>query len=334
MSNLRTAFKSIAFIAFILAVCGDAAYAQRAKKRFSHSDEKLIREAAANSIDELVRYLNFSTSSDLTKDDIDDAVERHFSGDARIFFKDNFEIDNDTDPENTESGIHVMKIRDYLSQFRNHYVPKGDNSVSSKITSISDILVGQQHNFLRVYYTVSFKGNTPEGKALPAKRFEVAEMQIVELGGRFAALINAINFANKQENSNGDVKAVITDDEAGGTSAGTQAMSAAYYDGNLRKGIRFASENNFVDAFYALKEAKGGSDETRAQASAELEKLNSKMRGRNIEINDYLTKELIARGQQLSRKHHYEEAKKYFNYAIEASPEKGITINSAMQVVR
>ncbi|MEO6831452.1 MAG: tetratricopeptide repeat protein, partial [Chitinophagaceae bacterium] len=252
-------------------------------------------------------------------------------GGGRIFFQNDFEIDDDTDPENNTSGDNLKNISDYLKSFRNFYHQNKEGSIKLEVSDVSDIRVGQNNLYLVVYFTETMNGKTTGGKPY-GKRLKRAEMQVITENGQFRTLISRIDFADKKE-SLANVKTVtITDAKDDNLDADLQTFSEDYYKQKLSTGAKLLSESNYVDAYYDLKEAKRNGS-TQGEADTRLNELFSKLRTQNIDPIDYLYDGLFTRAQALIDNYRYKDAKNYYLYAKEVKPINGKAIGTAISVI-
>lgn len=323
--TLAAIFPVIAFLIFSL-----GAHAQVPRSSYTQTEEKLIKEAARNTLENFMGFLNFCTVPDQPQDDIDQVAELKFLGSDRIFFTATFEVDDDTDPDNSVHAQHPTNIKYYLRQFGKSVSREEEKPIRYFITQISDIYGGQLNNYVEVYFTQTMEAVTADASKtkLPQKRLKVADMQIVEQAGRFKLLISAIDFANRPRTI--ETRKIPISGKGVTADAEQSAMSPAYYAAKLQKGIRFAADNNFVEAHYSLREASGGAPEVQAKASSELNKLTDKMRRQNYDPSSDLYNGLMERGEMLSARHRYEEARAYFKYALDVSPNKSSAVTKAI----
>ena len=304
------------------------AFAQKVSKQLSRQDVKNIYAQADVTLDGYIRHLNFISDPSLAANEIDEAIENQFSGDAKIFFNKTFEVDDDTNPENTKSGENLKAIDIYLRQFRNKYVQSGDNSISFDITQRSNVKVGQHALYVKLYYSQTNKGKSKSGKSYPKKLFKVAEMQVIQIrNGQYKTYISALDFADKNSTDDASNDVQITDGGQADNDNDSK-QSDAWYAAMLQKGTRLNKENNFVGAYYALKEAKGGSSAT--EAENQLRAMLAKMRTLNIDVNENLSSGLVAAATHMDEKYRYDEAKKYYSYAKEVNPALSNTIAGAI----
>src|SRR5262249_32135776 len=120
--SMNTRGKKPALIALLLC-CSMVAFAQRVPQSISKRDEKNIRAAAEQTVNDLTNLLNTVADPDNSTSDLDDAISNSYTPDSRvrIFFQDNFEADDDLDPSIPAEEALTKDIKAYLRQYRNFY---------------------------------------------------------------------------------------------------------------------------------------------------------------------------------------------------------------------
>jgi len=305
--------------------------AQKVNSKISKRDDRNIREQAKATIEGLARLMNTIADPSLSSTDLDDAVANSLTGGSRIFYQDDFEVDDDSNPENNTSGTDLRNISTYLHQFHNFYHPKKEGSIKYDVTDIPEIRVGQNNLYLKVYYTQTMNGTNSHDVPFE-KRFKVAEMQVVSANGQYQTLINAINFADKKESGGFTVVTIVDakSDDAGPSDG--ENHSADYYKQRLSLGSRLLSENNFTESYYNLKEARK-SKSFESDADGKLNELFAKIRSQNMDPTEALFNGLFSRAQTVLDKYRYNEAKQYYSYAKEVKPSSGKAIGLAISAV-
>lgn len=307
------------------------AIAQRVATKITQREDKNIKAAARSTIDALQRVLNSVSEPSFSSSDLDDIIGNSMVGGGRIFFQNDFEVDDDTDPENHTAGENLKNISDYLKGFRNYYHQNKEGSIKLEVSDVSDIRIGQNNLYVVVYFSQTMNGKTTGGKPF-TKRLKRAEMQVTTENGQYIALISRIDFADKKE-SLGNVKTVtISDAKGDNQDAELQTYSEDYYKLKLTSGAKLLSESNYVDAYFDLKEAKRNGS-TQGEADTRLNELFAKLRTQNIDPIDYIYNGLFSRAQALIDNYRYRQAKDYYQYAKEVKPINGKVVGAAISVI-
>lgn len=296
------------------------AFAQKAPTTITKRDDKNIREAAKQTIENLINTLNFVAEPDNSASDIDDAISNAITADSRtrLFFQSDFEADDDMDAEAAAAGM-TKDIKAYLRQFRNFYKQSKPLSIRYNITEISDIHIGEANLYLRVYFNQLMNGKDRDGKDMPSKLPKVAEMQALNINGQWKALISHLDRQSKADRRMTTPVVAISDaGDASSNDDGPQ-RSESYYRMQLQNGIRLLNEYNFTEAYYSLKEAKRF-PATEAEADARIGDLKAKLRAQNQEPTEYLYSGLSSKAESWGEKFRYDLAKNYYNYAKEVKP--------------
>jgi Tfp pilus assembly protein PilF len=316
----------------VLLVCGTTAFAQRVPKSITSRDKKNIRAAARQTVENLVNLLNTVADPDNSTSDLDDAIANAFNSESkiRIFFQNDFEADDDLDPSIPADESMTRDIKAYLRQFRNFYTQSKALSIRYDITDVSDIYVGEANLYLKVYFNQLMNGKDRKGGVFPSKMPKVAEMQVLSVGGQWQTLISHLDRQSRTDQKVSSPVVAISD-EGGSSNNDEQAAqhSESYYRSQLQRGTRLLGENNYTDAFYALKEAKRF-NATEAEADSRIQDLMSKMRSQNIEPTEALYEGLSSRAQSLQDKYRYPQARNYYNYAMEVRPAAAKTASTAL----
>lgn len=305
--------------------------AQRVNTKITQRDDKNIKAAGRAAIDALQRVMNTVAEPSFSSSDLDDIIGNTMVGSGRLFFQNDFEVDDDTDPDNKTSGNSLKNITDYLKSFRNFYHQNKEGSIKLEVSDVSDVRVGQNNLYLVVYFTQTMNGKTTGGKPF-GKSLKRAEMQITTDGGQYRALISRIDFADKKESLANVQTVTITDAKEDNQDADIQNYSEEYYKQKLASGAKLLSESNYTDAFYDLKEAKRNSS-TQGEADTRLNELYGKLRTQNIDPVDYLYSGLFTRAQALIDNYRYKQAKDYYLYAKEIKPTSAKAIGTAISVI-
>lgn len=316
----------------LLSLFSVCAFAQKVPKSITKRDEKNIRAAAEQTLNTFINLLNTVADPENSASDLDDAISNAFTSDSRvrIFFQNDFEADDDLDPEIPADAAMTRDIKNYLRQFRTFYIQNKSLSIRSAITEISQIHIGESNLYLKVYYNQLMNGKNRKGNAFPAKMPKVAEMQIVSIGGQWQALISHLDRQSKTDrNTNTPVVAISDAGDNSSDDYGGPQRSESYYRVQLQNGTRLLSENNYTEAYYALKEAKRFNG-TEGDADARIKDLMSKMRGQNLEPTEYLFDGLSSKGLALQDKYRYDIAKSYYSYAKEVRPAAAKTAAASM----
>ena len=313
------------------------AHAQQPRSSYTRNERENIKEKARETLLDLQEFFRFATdpTDPPSSEDIEDAVAGKFSGDSKIFFNPVFEVDNDTDPANTTSGEKVLAIKQYLLSYRDRVKVAKDEAISIGNISVMDnnIYAGNPYNYIRVQYTLKMKGTTVNGKPLTLSRAMIATMSIVDQKNKFQTLISGIYFANRELPENERI--IPVSDRGADKQDEAQAVERppAYFQAKLAKGIRYAADDDFVHAFYALSEAKNSSA-LASQVKAEFDKLNSRMRRKNYDNVEDLYTGLVAAAEKLGAQYRYDDAIHYYRYAREVNPIKSKEVNVAINDLR
>jgi Tfp pilus assembly protein PilF len=319
MNTCRKVILTLLFFVF----CAPFAWSQRVPKSITRRDERNIKAAAEQTVGDLVNLLNMVSDPGNSDADLQDAIDNAFTADSRmrIFFQNDFEADDDLDP-NIPAGEAMGKdIRAYLRQFRNFYIQNKALSIRYQITQVGDIHVGESHLYLKVFFNQMMNGKDRRGNSFPSKVAKVAEMQVVTIGGLYKTLISHLDRQTKAGDYGSTPLVAISD--AADNNLSDDGMetqrSESYYRVKLADGIRLLSENNYTEAYYALKEARRFPG-TSGDAEARIQELMRKMRSQNIEPTEYLYDGLSARATALQEKYRYAQARNYLGYAMEVRP--------------
>lgn len=327
---MKVLLKSLCLALVVLSVTLPV-QAQRVPTSITQRDDKNIKAAARSAVDALQRVMNSVAEPSFSSSDLDDIIGNAMVGGSRIFFQNDFEVDDDTDPENKKSGESLKNISDYLKSFRNFYHQNKEGSIKLEVSDISNVRVGQNNLYLVVYYTQTMNGKTSSGKAF-GKVLKRAEMQVAKENGQYITLISRIDFVDKKDDLS-RVKTVTISDAAGEDNGqDSRQFSEDYYKLKMSSGAKLLSENNFVEGFYDLKEAKRNAS-TQGEAETRLNELFAKLRAQNIDPVEYLYSGLFNRAQALAKDYHYDEAKSYYQYAKEVKPINGPAIGTAISSV-
>jgi type IV pilus assembly protein PilF len=315
----------------LVLTAGTQSYAQKLNTKLSKRDVRNIKAQAELTIAGLGRLMNTVSDPSLTASDLDEAIGNAFTGEGRIFYQNDFEVDDDTDPENTKADETLLGISSYLRQFRNFYKQNKSGSIRLQVTDIPDVRIGQSNLYIKVYYTQYLNGKSRAGKAFP-KSLKVAEMQVIPVRGQYQTLINAMNFADKKE-APGFKTVTVTDagdDDAG--AAESVSYSEFYYRQKLQLGVKYLGESNFTEAYYALNEAKRSKDQS-AEAEQKLNEVYSRLRSLNLDPIEYLFNGLSSKGQVMVDKYQYDIARKYYTYAKEVKPAGAKQVSSSLLAI-
>lgn len=320
-----------ALLLALLFVAVTQSQAQKLNTKLTKRDVRNIKAQAELTIAGYSRLMSTVSDPTLTPSDLDDAIGNAFTGESRIFYQNDFEIDDDTDPENNKADETLIGISNYLRQFRNFYKQAKSGSIRHQITDIPDIRVGQTNLYIKVYFTQFMNGKTRAGKAFP-KTLKVAEMQVIPVRGQYQTLINAINFADKKE-APGFKTVTITDAaDADVGSAENISYSEFYYRQKLQLGVKYIGESNFTEAYYALNEAKR-SKEQNADAEQRLNDVYARLRGMNLDPIEYLFSGLSSKGQAMMDKYQYDIARKYYTLAKEVKPASSKQVSTSLLAI-
>ncbi len=331
MMMARMLSRWISGIVVLIVCCTAQADGQKLNTKLTTRDVKNIKAQAELTLSGLTRVMNTVADPSLSPSDLDEVIANAFIGDSRIFYQNEFEVDDDTDPDNATSDLQSKKISSYLRQFRNFYKQNKATSIRHEVTQVSDIYVGQTNLYLKVYYTQHLGGKSVDGKAYP-KRYKVAEMQVIPIRGQHQTLINAINFADKQETGSKTTVTIVDADSDTRSTSSADIYTEAYCRQKLQAGTKLLSESNFTEAFFALKEAQKHKA-TEGEADNRTKEVYAKIRALSIDPIEYLYNGLTSRAQSLRDKYRFEEAKRYYAYAQEVKPASSKAIGIAMNAI-
>ena len=263
-----------------------------------------------------------------------------FEPPTNIFLNEKFEVDFDLDPKTDKASGETRHMVDYLNEFNLDYKPNDQNkegSITLNLLQYTPIKVTDRGKFyFYVMYSQFFDGVAKSNGSHFTKVFKKAQMMAFLEDGAWKTVISEIkNFDNTQQLDNGQNNADITNSELIIEKA--PEKSDAYYKSCYLKGISALNEGNNVDAYRYLSEA-GRSKAVKAQADKGRVDLKMKMNLNGDENNTKLIKGLSDRGADLMAKCKYDEAKIYYQCALDWDqsdtliPEKIVFLNNKIAI--